>query len=149
MEPWIGIPAWSLEDSKTCLRWRLYEKDDANVYGNTQSDVKNSAFWLNLTALQTKIDICANSVDPDVTTRKEPSHQDLTVYQSGFCFRLKPLFASVDVSKFKNGTAHFRNSGLKGLKMRLTFITIDILCRSSTAYKNLRNVLFQMFCNIL
>ena len=32
---------------------------------------------LTLSALQTKPDTCANSVDPDETARNEPSHQDL------------------------------------------------------------------------
>ena len=39
-----------------------------------------------------------------------------TVCHSGFDFRLKPLFASTNMSIFKNGTAHFRNSGMKALK---------------------------------
>ena len=32
---------------------------------------------LTLSVLQAKTDTCANSVDPDETARKEPSHQDL------------------------------------------------------------------------
>ena len=39
-----------------------------------------------------------------------------TVWHSVSDFRLKPLFASVDKSKFKNGRFHFWNSGMKGLK---------------------------------
>ena len=31
--------------------------------------------------------------------------------------RLKPLFASVDMSKFQDGMVHFRNSGMKELKL--------------------------------
>ena len=38
-----------------------------------------------------------------------------SVCHSAFQFRLKPLFASVKKSKFKNGRVHFRNSGIKGL----------------------------------
>ena len=38
-----------------------------------------------------------------------------TVCHSVFDFRLKPLFASVDKSKFKNGRVQFRNSRMKGL----------------------------------
>ena len=38
-----------------------------------------------------------------------------TVCHSVFHFRLQALFASVDMSKFKDGRVHFRNSGVKGL----------------------------------
>ena len=38
-----------------------------------------------------------------------------TICQSDFGFRLTPLFASVDKSKFKNGRVHFRSSGTKEL----------------------------------
>ena len=38
-----------------------------------------------------------------------------TVCHSVFDFRLKPLFASVNMSKFKDGRVHFRNFGMKGL----------------------------------
>ena len=31
--------------------------------------------------------------------------------------RLKPLFASVDISKFQDGMVHFRNSGMKELEV--------------------------------
>ena len=37
------------------------------------------------------------------------------VYHSVSDFRLKPLFTSVDKSKFKNGRVHLRNSGMAGL----------------------------------
>ena len=36
-----------------------------------------------------------------------------------FYFRPKPLFASVDISKFKDGRVHLRNSGMKQLKESL------------------------------
>ena len=36
-----------------------------------------------------------------------------TVFYSAFDFRLKPHFASVDVSKFKDGRVHLRNFGMK------------------------------------
>ena len=39
---------------------------------------------LTFSALQTKTDICANSVDPDTTVRDEPSHQGL--HGLPFCF---------------------------------------------------------------
>ena len=54
------------------------------------------------------------SVDPDEMAHNEPSHQDLHCH-SLFYFRLKPLFASVDMSNFKEGRVHFRNSRMKGL----------------------------------
>ena len=41
----------------------------------------------------------------------ELSHQDL---HSVSDFRLKPQFASMDMSKFKDGKVHFKNSGVKG-----------------------------------
>ena len=34
--------------------------------------------------MQTKTDICANSIDPDETAHNEPSHQDL--HFLSFCF---------------------------------------------------------------
>ena len=34
-----------------------------------------------------------------------------------FDFTLKPLFEAVDMSKFKNGRVHFRNSRMKGLNV--------------------------------
>ena len=39
------------------------------------------------------------------------------VCHSVFDFRLKPLFVSVGKPEFKNGIVHFRNSGMKGLKI--------------------------------
>ena len=38
-----------------------------------------------------------------------------TVCHSVFDFRLKPLFASVDMAKFRDGRVHLKNSGMKGL----------------------------------
>ena len=70
----------------------------------------------NLSSQQTTTDTCANSVDPDEIPHKEPSHQNLHCLPFHFDFRLKPLFASVDVSKFKDGRVHFRNLGVKGLR---------------------------------
>ena len=34
---------------------------------------------------------------------------------SGFEFSLKPLFASVDMSKVKHRRVHFKKSGMKGI----------------------------------
>ena len=70
-------------------------------------------------ARQTKTDTCANSVDPDETTRNEPSHQALHClpfcFFFFFYFRLNPIFVSVDMSKFKDESVHLRNSGMKWL----------------------------------
>ena len=38
-----------------------------------------------------------------------------TVFHSVIDFKLKPFFASVDMSKFKDVGVHFRNSGTEGL----------------------------------
>ena len=38
-----------------------------------------------------------------------------TICHSGLDFRLKPLFAVVSTSKFKDGRVHFRDSGMKEL----------------------------------
>ena len=42
-----------------------------------------------------------------------------TVCNSGFDFRLKLLFESVGMSKFKNGRIYFKTSGMKWLKYHL------------------------------
>ena len=61
--------------------------------------------------MQTKTDTCANSVDLDDTARHEPCHLDLhclpvvVVVVLLFYFRMKHLFASVGMSKFKVGRA--------------------------------------------
>ena len=41
-----------------------------------------------------------------------------TEYHSVFEFRLKSIFASVDISKFKDGRVHFRKLGMKGLILK-------------------------------
>ena len=51
-----------------------------------------------------KTDACANSVDPD-----EMAHQKLHCY-SVTDFLLKPLFATMDMSKFRDGRFHVINS---------------------------------------
>ena len=54
-----------------------------------------------------------NSADPDETAHNEPSHLDLHCLPFfGFDFKLKPLFASVDMSKFGDRRVHFRKSGM-------------------------------------
>ena len=83
-----------------------------------QSPVKqNQNFWLEfriltISAWQTKTDICANSVEPILVTRLIRIY---TVCHSVFDLRLKPLFASVNMSKFKDGKFHLRDSGMKAL----------------------------------
>ena len=49
-----------------------------------------------------------------------------TVYYFIFDFRLKLLFVLMDISKFKDRRAHFRNSGEKGLNMsNLVMTSVD------------------------
>ena len=55
-----------------------------------------------LSARQTKTNTCANSIDPDETARNESILFTILFFIIIY-FRLKPLFASVDKSKFKNG----------------------------------------------
>ena len=62
--------------------------------------------------------MCAISVDQDEMAHYEPSHQDPHCCHYAFDFTLKPLFEAVDMSKFKDGRVHFRNSGMKGLKLK-------------------------------
>ena len=47
-----------------------------------------------------------------------------TVCHSVFDFRMQPLFASVDMSKFKDVRVHSRNSGMKGLSYN------DMMCNT-------------------
>ena len=54
----------------------------------------------------------SNSKAPDETARKDQSHQDLHCH-SVIDFGLKHLFATMDVSKFRDGRIHFINSGVK------------------------------------
>ena len=67
---------------------------------------------LTLSGRLTKKDSCANSVDPGETARLIKIY---TVCHSVFDIRLKPLFASVNMSRFKDGRVHFRNLGMQGL----------------------------------
>ena len=70
-----------------------------------------------LSALQTKPDTYANSVDHNEPSENEPSHQELHYLKFYFDFRLISLFASMDMCKFNDGTVQFINSGWKGLSM--------------------------------
>ena len=49
---------------------------------------------------------------------RKPSHQDLQCLPICFSLRPKPLFASVDMSKFKDERVHFRNSGMRELVLK-------------------------------
>ena len=53
---------------------------------------------------------------------EQPSHQNLNClpFCFFFYFRLKPLFVSVEKSKFKKVMVHFRNSGIKRLNQVLS-----------------------------
>ena len=69
--------------------------------------------WKCFKHLQTNIDTIATSVDPD-----EMVHQGLHYLPSLIDLWLKPLFATIYASKFKYGSVDFRNSGVKGIKVR-------------------------------
>ena len=60
------------------------------------------SFILILSSLQINMDIFANSVDPDERARNEPSHQDLHYLPFYHCFLIKSIFATMDVSKFRD-----------------------------------------------
>ena len=77
---------------------------------------------LTLSALQTKTDTFANSVDPDEMAHNEPSQQDLHCLP----FWLASPYETVDMSKFKAGRVHLRNLGVKGLMDDVVFKTFQI-----------------------
>ena len=70
-----------------------------------------------LSSLENNTDTVANSADPDETARNEPSHQDLHCLPLCYWCLTEPPFATMDVSKFKDGKVHVRNLGLKGLSV--------------------------------
>ena len=49
------------------------------------------------------------------------------VCHSVFDFKLKALFASVDMSKVKDGMVHFRNSEMKGLSVQIVMPKMPVL----------------------
>ena len=63
--------------------------------------------------LKTKTDTFTNSVNPDETARYEPSHQDVHCLTCRTDYLLKPLLATMDVSKFRDGNVHLGNSKVK------------------------------------
>ena len=65
-----------------------------------------------LSALLTKMVIFANSADQDETVRWVLSGSTQFPILL-LIFWLKPLFATMAVSKFRDGRVHFRNSGMK------------------------------------
>ena len=72
--------------------------------------------FLTLSALQTKRDTCANSVDPDETASDDLSHQDLQCLPFWFIdFRLKRLFSSMYLTKLRDVSVHCRYSSVEGL----------------------------------
>ena len=66
------------------------------VYRTAVGETGLNNIDLNLSSLQTNTDTFANSTDPDEMARNKPSHQDLHCH-SGFDFRVKPLFALIDM----------------------------------------------------
>ena len=65
-------------------------------------------------------DTFANSVDPDETARNVSSWS--TLFAILLLILTKPLFATMDESKFRDGRAHFRSSGMKELYI-ITYLT--------------------------
>ena len=78
---------------------------------------------------------------------KEPSHQGLHCLPFFFFdFRLKPLFASVGKSRFKNGRVHLRNSGVKGLNLSPYFLYTCVPQVDEFMYVNMQSD--DCYCNI-
>ena len=90
-------------------------------------------------------DTCANSVAPDEMAR---SHQDLHCLPF-YWLLTKLLFATVVMSKFRGGWAHFRNSGLKGLSRFYYWVYIKVYIKttiSSYGEKYTTQPLYNMVC---
>ena len=79
------------------------------------SHMSYSHFYLILSALQTKPDICTNSVDSDETARLEPSHQDLHCSPFFFYLDCIPYCISGDVQiqGWKTPLKKFRDERVK------------------------------------
>ena len=93
----------------------LLRQSSLNVWG--KYDILNTASYsekqaLTISALLTTQNTCATSVDPDVMSRLIRIY---TVCHSIIDFWMKTLFATMDVSKFRDRREHFRNSEVKGL----------------------------------
>ena len=100
--------------SSHCTLFHPLATQIAFIYYNTCYpslfwSMEHKAIVLTLSSLQTNTDTFANSAYP------EPSHQDLHC-NSVLDFWLKPLFATMDVSKIRDGRVHVRNPGVKGLR---------------------------------
>ena len=90
--------------------------------------LRKRSYLVTLSALQTNTDIFSNSVYPDEMAHREPSHLDVHCLPFCFCFVFccfffvfcfvfftDILFAMMGMPKLKDGSVHFRNSGVKGL----------------------------------
>ena len=77
----------------------------------------NSNNQKTLLSLQTNTDTCVNSADPDEMPYNEPSHQNQHCLPFCYWFWLKPLFATMNVSKFRDGRVHVRNLRIIGLRL--------------------------------
>ena len=71
----------------------------------------------NLSSLQINTDTIANCADPDDTACNKPSYQNLHCLP--FCYWIFDWnpFLQLDVSKFRDGKVHVRNSGVKVLNI--------------------------------
>ena len=57
----------------------------------------------------------------------EPSHQDLHCLSSFNDFELKNLLTTKDMTKYKDGRVHFRNSRVKGLGLKKSvLLPVDV-----------------------
>ena len=83
----------------------------------------NISFWNQPCLPKKKNNTCSNSVDPDGMARTSRLIRIYIVCHSGFHFRLKPQFASVDQSESKNRRVYFRNWGITRLKKLLKIMT--------------------------
>ena len=72
---------------------------------------------LTFSSIQINTDTFANSADPDEAALQEPSHLDLHDCYYVIDFGLKPLFAKMYVSKFRDGRVHVRNLGYERVNL--------------------------------
>ena len=99
-------------------------------------------------AMQAKPENCTDCVGLNETALSEPPRPDLHLLRlCSFYFRLKPLFQSIDMSKFKTGRVHCSEPMMKGLKyiLKISFSlqnTFSSKWQSSIAYT-------KMICKVL
>ena len=85
------------------------------------SPESNLGYSLILSSLQTNTDTLANSEDPD-----EMAHI-IKIYT--VCHSVIDFFATMVVSKFRDGRVHVRNSGVEGLDLFAPKLNLHVLIR--------------------